>query len=79
LIKIKITDPAKTTQTPTIINVPKFTLVTSSLTELKEMKARRVTNKILFLFEDYEKTQGSENLRSGTLLRQNGEKFQGKQ
>jgi len=78
LIKIKITDPAKTTQTPTIINVAKFTLVTSSLTELKEMKVRRVTNKILFLFEDYEETQGGENLRTGTLPRQNGEKFQGK-
>jgi hypothetical protein len=42
------------------------------------MKVRRVTNKILFLFEDYEETQGSENLRTGTLPRQSGKKIQGK-
>jgi len=78
LIKIKIRDPTKTTQTPTIINVAKFTLVTSSFAESKEMKVRRVTNKILFLFEDCEESQGSENLRIGTLPRKKEDEFQGK-
>jgi hypothetical protein len=78
LIKIKITDPNKTTQAPTIINGAKFTLITSSLAESKEMKVRRVTKEILFQFENKEETRGSENLRIGTLPRQKREEFQGK-
>jgi hypothetical protein len=78
LIKIKITDPTKTTQAPTITYEAKFTLITSSLAESKEMKVRRVTKDILFQFENKEETRGSENLRIGTLRRQEREEFQGK-
>jgi hypothetical protein len=78
LIKIKITDPAKTTQTPTIINGVKFTLITSSLAESKEMKVRRVTTKFLFLFEDQEETRDNKNLRIGALPYKKEEKLQGK-
>jgi hypothetical protein len=78
LIKIKIADPTKTTQAPTIINGAKFTLITSSLAVSKEMKVRRVIKEILFQFENKEEIRGSENLRIGTLPRQERKEFQGK-
>jgi hypothetical protein len=53
-------------------------LITSSLTESKEMKVRRVTKEILFQFGNKEETRDSENLRTGTLPRQKREELQDK-